>query len=84
MIEEKRNEEKATKKNLILRLQSMLVWISICKENHALRAWREITWNVVKLSVFNILLPTLGIYKTDYTTQTSPKNFSTIAWQKIE
>ena len=22
----------------------MLVWISICKENHALRAWREITW----------------------------------------
>ena len=22
----------------------MLVWISICKENHALRAGREITW----------------------------------------
>ena len=49
-IEEKRNEEKETKKKprrkklFILRLQSMLVWISICKENHALRAWREITW----------------------------------------
>ena len=36
-----------TKKKLTLRLQSMLVWISICKENHALRAWREITWYVI-------------------------------------
>ena len=27
----------------------MLVWVSICKKNHALRAWREITWLMDKL-----------------------------------
>ena len=29
----------------------MLVWISICKENHALRAWCEITWRVVSIAI---------------------------------
>ena len=39
-----KNDLPHEEKLLTLRLQSMLVWISICNENHALRAWREITW----------------------------------------
>ena len=32
----------------------MLVWISICKENHASRAWREITWIVFASDISEI------------------------------
>ena len=41
------------------RPQCWLVWISICKENHALRAWREINWYIClcrSITVLNIVL----------------------------
>ena len=54
---------RATKKNfLTVRLQRMLVWISICKENHALRAWREITWQW-RLAVTNVDISGYNFYQ---------------------
>ena len=40
-------------KTLKLRLQRMLVWISICKENHALRAWRDHLENSAEVFVLD-------------------------------